>query len=204
MVSQIEYEPGKLILLSLIAVLLGVGLFFALSYAIKLQHSTSDVKSENPIENRMLTVTTAEGVNEEFGLRLVMQLEKTEYNLGDPINVSLALTNIGNQTIDFQYSARTLDFRVYNDTDNDMYEWSAWRILPCSFISMPIDPGMGLARVLVWPQLCNRSVNLLTYEIVGVPASPGTYFIVGQASYLVSGQGYELQTTPVQVTIVEP
>lgn len=176
----------ELMLLSALTVLLGISLVYALSYEYKPKNSTQ-------------TFPTAEGVNEQFGLKLTMTLEKTDYSLGEPINITMTLTNIGNQTIDLLWEARTFDFRVYNVTDNGIYQWSSFRVFPCHVVYMPIDPGTGLTNVLVWPQTCNRTVDSLLYGVEGVPVSPGTYFIVGQIGY-----AYELQTTPIQITIVKP
>jgi hypothetical protein len=60
--------------------------------------------------------TSAEVVDEQLGLNLTITPEKTVYGLGEPINVTLTVTNISNQTINFAYAAWTFDFLVYNDT----------------------------------------------------------------------------------------
>jgi archaellum component FlaF (FlaF/FlaG flagellin family) len=170
----------RLILLSALTVILGVSVVYALSY-------------ESKIKNSIQTISTARGVDEQAGLEITMQLEKTEYSLGEQICITVTITNIGNQAINFSYTAWSFDFLVYNNTDNNIYQWSN-QIFPQYVVNMPLDPGMGLTRVLVWPQTCN-----ITTLSEGVPVSAGTYFIIGQAGY-----EYELQTTPIQVTIVNP
>jgi len=175
----------RLILLSALTVVLGFSMVYALSCKLKIKNST-------------LTISTARGVDEQAGLELTMQLEKTEYNLGEQISITLTITNIGNQTINFPYAAWTFDFRVYNDTNSTIYQWSSLRIFPMHIIDTPLDLGTGLTNVLVWPQTSNRTV-----DSEGVPISSGTYFIVGLAHGLADYE-YEIQTTPIQVTIVNP
>jgi len=136
--------------------------------------------------------TSVEVVDEQLGLKLTMTLEKTVYSLGEPINVTLAVTNISNQTINFAYAAWTFDFLVYNDTGS-IYQWSSFRIFPMFIINWPLDIGENLTRVLVWPQTCN-----VTTWSQGVPVSPGTYFIVGEVP------SYGLETTPIQVIVAQP
>jgi hypothetical protein len=135
---------------------------------------------------------STEVVNGQLGLKLTMTLEKTVYSLGEPVNVTLTVTNIGNQTFNFTFGGWTFDFFVYNDT-GFLYEWLSFRILPMFITTLPLDPGQNMTRVLVWPQTCN-----VTATSEGIPVSPGTYYIIGQV------QSYDLQTTPIQVTVAPP
>lgn len=168
----------KLVLLSALTVLLGVGLVFALSYAFKPSAQT---------------LLMAEGVNGQFELKLTMTLEKTEYSLGEPINITLTITNISNQTINFTIGSPLMDFWVYNDTNSDLYRWSSSRVFPMVIGTIPFNAGESLTEHLIWPQTCND-----TPFSEGISVSPGTYYIVGQAHW------YNLQTPPIQVTIVKP
>ena len=168
-----------MILISMLTVLLSISLVYAVSYTFKPKNSAQ-------------TLTTAEGVgvNQFAGLELTMTLEKTEYNLGEPINITLAITNISNQTINYTLELwPSVDFRVYNDTNSDLYTWSWSQIGYGTWSLVPIDAGESLTYRLVWPQTWNN-----TPVSEGVPVSPGTYYIVGLT--------FGLQTTPIQVTIV--
>lgn len=171
----------RLVLLSALTVLLGISLVYALSYAFKPTNSAQ-------------TLPTAEAVDKQDGLELTMTLEKTEYSLGEPINVTLTMTNISNQTINFTDAMWEIDFRVYNDTNSDLYRWSSsQQVFPAIIVTMPLNAEESLTYHRVWPQTCN-------YTLVsgGASVSPGTYYIVGQDSR------YSLQTTPIQVTIIKP
>jgi hypothetical protein len=138
------------------------------------------------------------------GLQLTIALEKTEYSLGEPINMAFTITNISNQTISLLHygvsAFNMFEFRVYNDTNNSI--WS--QIYPV----YPFNPGgpivtatllnseESLTGVLVWEQTCNN-----TAFSEGVPVSSGTYYIVGQIGPIFMN-GSTIETTPVQVTIV--
>ena len=57
-------------------------------------------------------------------LELTMTLDKTSYSLGEPVNLTLTITNISNQTINFEHTGLDFDFQVYNGTNNVVYQWS--------------------------------------------------------------------------------
>ena len=110
---ELNTKFKRIVILSALTVLMGVAIVYALGHEFRPQSSTQ-------------TIPTAEGVNDQFGLELTMTLQKTEYSLGEPINITLTITNIGNQTITYAYceSLHRFDFRVYNDTNNGIYHWS--------------------------------------------------------------------------------
>jgi hypothetical protein len=181
MVNELNTTFRKLILLSALTMLAGVGLVYALS----LNFGSSSLHSDS--------IVTAEGVDEQVGLKLSMMLQKTEYNLNEQINTTLTITNISNQTINYSYSQPNFDFWIHNDTNNDIYHWSSFQFFPDYVINVPLKTGEGLTGVLTWPQTCNKTI-----DSEGVRVSPGTYYIVGQSPM------YGLQTTQIQVTIANP
>ncbi len=177
MVNELNTTFKKVILLSVLTVLAGVGVVYALGYEFKPKNSTQ-------------TFPTAEGVNEQF--KLTMQLEKTNYSLGEPINVTLILTNISNKTITFFYWAGTFDFLVCNDTNNVIYQWARTQIFPFVGTDLSLNPQEDVTKAFVWPQ--RYGTPPFSEGSEGDPVSPGTYYIVGRAG--------ALQTTPIQVTII--
>lgn len=194
----------KLILLSVLTVLTGVGIVYALGHEFKPQGSTQ-------------TIPTAEGVNDQFGLKLTMTLQKTVYNLGEPINISLTLNNIGNQTINCTYGALgwRFDFRVYNGTNDGIYHWSsgrpfAWELDPITLNSGESLTNGQLAGAYVWHQTRNNGPDPIPLSLSPDPiqVDPGTYYIVGQTGPMLAVNGNEragliIETTPIQVTIVK-
>ena len=160
----------------------------------------STIDSLKSLVANLLPPDTAEGVNEQLGLQLTMTLQKTNYSLGEPVNMNFTITNISNQTISlFQYGVGAFDmfeFQVYNDTNNSV--WSL--IYPVFPIVNPGGPVVTTTRlyseesltgVLVWEQMCN--------DTVPVPVSPGTYCIVGQIGPIFMNG--TIETTPIQIVI---
>ena len=191
----------KLILLSVLIVLTGVGIVYALGSAFAPQSSTQ-------------MIPTAEGVNDEFGLELTMTLQKTEYSLGEPINITLTITNIGNQTITYTYGALQwrFDFRVYNDTNNAIYHWSDGRPFAWTLEPITLNPGESLTSgspPYVWQQTRNNGPDpsLPSLSPNATQVDSGTYYIVGQTGPILAVNGNEIslliETTPIQVTIVK-
>jgi hypothetical protein len=140
----------------------------------------------------MQTPVRAEVVDNQAGLMVTLQLEKTIYRLGEPVNVTLTITNISNQTITFMFCEYFVDFLVYNASKNIIYQYSksAGVAFPDICGSIPLNPQENLAGSFIWPQTSG-----LTWS--QVPVSPGTYYIVGLFLSNIT-----LQTTPIQITII--
>ena len=145
----------------------------------------------------------AQGVNEQLGLQLAITLQKTNYRLGEPVNITFILTNVSNQTVNLaQYAGDVFDFRVYNDTNNTVYQSSL------KFPVYPFNPGgprvactsikanESLTGVLVWGQTCNN-----TAFSEGIPVSSGMYYIVGETGYIFNTNGSTVETAPIQIVI---
>lgn len=56
-------------------------------------------------------------------LELTMTIDKFSYSLGEPVNLTLTLTNVSNQTINFEHTGLDFDFQVTNGTNNLVYQW---------------------------------------------------------------------------------
>ena len=141
---------------------------------------------------------TVNGIKEQLGLQ--MTLQKTNYSLGEPINITLTLTNLSNQTATIGLSAyNNFDFQVYNDTDNILYQWSNRWIgvaVPQYIVLETLNPGESLSQNFVWNQTCYN-----TGLSQGVPVSPGVYYIVGLIGSAISRNNSTIETTPLQITI---
>jgi hypothetical protein len=127
-------------------------------------------------------------------LELTMTLDKTSYSLGEPVNLTLTITNISNQTINFEHTGLDFDFQVYNGTNNVVYQWSNFRAIAQFIAIVPLSAGESFSANFTWLQTCNFNA-----QVEGDPVSPGTYYIVGQ-----TGPTYGIQTTPIQLTITKP
>jgi hypothetical protein len=189
----LELSFRGVILLLAVIVLLSVSLV----YGIRLEFT--------PKNNPQTSLPIAYGVNEQAGLELTLTLQKTEYSLGEPVNVTLTVTNISNQTVGFQEAPSWWDFLVYNDTQNGLYEWlrDSGQAFPMYVTTVSLPPGTGFTdEVLVWPQLCNSTLG--HYGNADSPVLPGTYYIVGKYEDFGYSFDYNFQTTPIQITIAQP
>jgi hypothetical protein len=174
------------VILSVLVALLVAGLIYGLSY--EFEHATSA---------KTLPITaTMKGVGEEAGLELTMTVEKTEYSLGEPINITFAVTNISNQTITVDESDHNFDFYIFNNMNSTFYNnmdnityftsivlsnttvyWYQYgRIQIPLEIPSPLSAGESLKETLVWGQTYSTP---LVEPDENVAVSPGTYYIVG-------------------------
>ena len=180
-----------IILASILVIILGgVSLSF-----FPTQQTTSPSKSNTasaPIIQSHVSPPMAPLASGEKGdLELTMTLAQTAYSSGEPVNLTLTITNISSQTINFTDTGLNFDFQVYNDTNNVVFQWSNFQAIPQFVAIEPLPAGGSVSANFTWLQTCNFNVN-----VQGDPVSPGTYFIVGQ-----SGPTYGLQTTPIQIAI---
>jgi hypothetical protein len=165
-----------ILFLALVA-LVGAGLFFALSYKFE---------SKSPSK----TLLTTEGVYD--GLQLTMALEKTKYTLGEPINITLMLTNISKQETSVEVDLESyFDFQVYNETNSVIY---SSRYPPDVVVRLPLaenetlNAGQSLSEDLSWHQ-------------EGVSVLPATYYIVGLIGPIYYKTSITIETTPIQIAI---
>ncbi|MGA2385391.1 MAG: BsuPI-related putative proteinase inhibitor [Candidatus Bathyarchaeia archaeon] len=207
--------PNKLKLLAIavvIVILSGVALGFALT---KLQPSRTvesnvpenlsetspspitpiptATNSPSPVPTQTPTSTPAPTKTGNESLELTLSLEKTVYNVGEPVNVTLTITNVSDQTVSFTHTGMDFNFLVYNDSNSIIYIWSIGKAFPQFVTLISLKPGENVTATYVWPQTSNISTST---EATQVP--PGTYFIVGESS-----PTYGFQTAPVQVTIIQ-
>ena len=139
------------------------------------------------------TQTVAQGTSD--GLELTMMLEKTVYTLGEPISITLSISNISNQTITFGMSYwNDYDFHVYNDS-KDIYWYSineVGALIPDVIWDITLNPGDSTSWTLVWQQT----------DFASEPVCPGIYYIVGVVGPpFFYKENPTLETTPLQITI---
>lgn len=161
----------------------------------------------------------AEGINSQFGLKLTASLEKRVYPIGEPVNITMAITNISNQTVTYAiaHGGNRFDFRVYNSTMDNVYQWSLWGVFAVHWDRITLEPGESLAvgqiggefhthtGYRVWTQVCNKD------EYAALPVAAGTYYIVGQTGPIIEVNGnyfpaeylFRIETSPIEIAIVD-
>jgi len=131
--------------------------------------------------------STVIGADGKF--QLALTLEKTVFTLGEQVNITVKMTNISGQTVDYTQTIEDFDFQVYDDSNNPVYK-SAGQVA-MAIVILHLSPGESRSQNFAWLQTCNN-----TATECNVPA--GTYYVIGQK--VLSG----LQTPPIQITIVKP
>ena len=151
----------------------------------------SPPSTSTPLPISTATPTPSPAKSSNGNLQLTISLEKTVYSVWEPVNITLAIVNISNQTVDFTYTGMNFDFLVQNDTKNLIYQWSIGRAFAMFIMIKPLQPGENVTATYTWPQTCNSNPSTL-----GAFVSSGTYYIIGKSNSI-----YGLQTNPVQIVI---
>lgn len=135
----------------------------------------------------------------QYPFKLTISLEKTSYKLKEPINITLYMQNIGEESI-FLRHPKQFDFIVYDDVFNKVYklgEHSGWVALWQPPIE--VEPGEIVNTTRTWYQdigFERVEPGLIHYYW----AKPGTYFVTGvfsSATYNVT-----LETPAIRITII--
>ena len=138
------------------------------------------------------TPLTRSVVDQLGGLEFTMTLKNTTFKIGEQINITFTVTNIGYQTISYALSFPEFDFIVYNSSNSQLYRWTSFKMFPMIVMEMDLLPGDNRTSILAWRQTCNQSES----NNEGIQVSPGQYYIVGR--YVRLG----LSTSPLQLSIV--
>jgi hypothetical protein len=137
------------------------------------------------------TTLTASSVDRLRGLEFTMALQKTIFKIGEPVNITFTITNIGSVTYNFLHSFPEFDFIVYDSLNRQLYRDTAFKGFPTIAWTTPLYTGENYTTVLVWHQTSNQSID----NNEGTPVSPGQYSIVGIFFMCM------LQTSPLQIII---
>jgi hypothetical protein len=201
MARELKAKFVKVMLLSLLIMQLGFGAVNGTGHAAK----------PKPVMPSFLTATV---VNKAVGLELTVQLEKIEYNLGEPVNITFTLKNISNKTINlWLMSDIAWDYQVLNATNYVVFDYLL-DVFTFGSIGFPVQiaAGQSITVRFVWPQAygpipfgavtpvsIGGSVNITRVSLGGAvtPVSPGRYYIVGRFS----NSTFTLQTPPLQIII---
>lgn len=146
--------------------------------------------AQSEMSTSIPAVTKASGGN--GSLELTLTIDKTSYSLGEPVNLTLTITNISNKTINYTHTGLDFDFQVTNGTNNQVYQWSNFRAIAQFIAIIPLAPGESSSANFTWQQISNFNP-----QTEGDPLSPGTYNMIGE-----TGPTYKIQTTPIQITIL--
>ena len=121
-------------------------------------------------------------------LRLELGADRTVYATGEPVRLTLAVTNAGPAPVTFTApSSQLYDFTVLKD-GTEVWRWSAGRMFLTVLTDLTIQPGETRAFTEAWDQRDQE----------GRPAGPGEYVIVG---ILIGGERAGLGPARLSITI---
>jgi len=123
-------------------------------------------------------------------LELRIELDKTEFQLGETVNIRLFLKNISNQTttVVFPYVDGKLGFNVKDSSDEVIYIRNPG-VYPM-FANVTLAPGGQISETLDWSQVKETPERQ--------PVDPGAYKIIGRAGRYWSPL---LETQPIIIVI---
>lgn len=112
-------------------------------------------------------------ISESFddSLRVILQIEKTSYQLGTPILMELIVSNEeSNEPVKLTfYSSQRYDFIIIKEGE-EIWRWSKDKLFAMMLEEIVLAPGESLHYTETWDQMDNKGERVLSgrYEIVGV------------------------------------
>lgn len=114
-----------------------------------------------------------------FPLKLTIILNRTTFKVGETVNMTLLLENIGNETLPFKYGNDRFSFVVYDRYGSRVYKPNIAYL--AQIIPLPLPPGLSQSCTLTWHQEYDPIFRGFDqdplYEYRKVP--PDIYQIVG-------------------------
>jgi hypothetical protein len=109
-------------------------------------------------------------VFQSYPLELRMELDKTEFQLGELITVRVFLKNISNKTITVTFAyPKPFGLNVTDANGTLIYRYAHKSLFPQVIFPVSLEPSKELGQTFVWNQVDNDEN----------PVSPGTYNIIG-------------------------
>lgn len=140
-------------------------------------------------------------------LELKLELDKTEFEQGEPVNITVSLKNIGNTTIEVSYAYRgsKVMYKVLDMNDTEIYEYG--RAILTMVDEISLAPDEQVSHTFTWNQVIWTYIWINGHKMIysEEQAPRGTYKIVGAtaASIGVVGVGPlgQIETPPITITI---
>jgi len=167
--------------------------------------------TQTPEQNQPVSAdnnTALSAVSNGLQLSITLTADKTTYEVGEEVEITFAVTNVSNQTLNFinQNGDSNFNFQVYNSTHNAVYTWELGGI-PLDNWNITLAPNESYTRNLAWTQIYDMAP-----PIPPPPQYPqvplGAYYIIGELGF---ANPYPIQTTPpncqtapLNITITNP
>lgn len=152
-----------MLVLSIVFLLIGIG-------SLGVEYMRANQPSE-PV-----TVETVSGP-----LKLEMTVDKTLYNLGETVNITITLTNISNESVTLHFvSGCRFEVTVYNESLKPICGYTWARAFATVIRDIHLQPNESRGIVYYWEQgeVWEGTLKLGTFKQV----KPGIYFVTGETS----------------------
>ncbi len=135
-------------------------------------------------------------------LELKLELNKTEFDFGEPIYLKVTLRNISNETITLNFSFREgrTGFKVFNANGTPFFDTPPFPF-PLGPDIFSMEPNQQISRGYAWHQMS----NILSTNYYGRQVPDGTYTIIGKTSSpftVGSTVVNSLETPPITIRIL--
>lgn len=108
-------------------------------------------------------------------IRFEMEVNKRSIIVGENVEITLSLRNVGNQTVTIDYTPPLFDI-ICCSPDGYRYKWSDDKVFIQVFLRLTLRPGENYSTTIEW--------NLYRYENGEYyPPRPGTYQLYGVCIY---------------------
>jgi hypothetical protein len=114
-----------------------------------------------------------------YPFKLTLTLERTVFTLGEPINITWTLTNVGEKNVQLYLSVDDYpDFMIRDENLNCIFGFSRYTFLAAFWApDKPIAPGDNITRVKAWGQI--NDGNGLSRQMWFKQVPPGIYYVSG-------------------------
>jgi len=131
-------------------------------------------------------------------LRLTASMVKARFEMGEPVNITITLQNIGLWPLTFTYDSPLLDFVVYNEASENIFRYgSIILIRPGDVLPITLWPIQTIAKTLAWDQEGYGEGEGL-YKV-----PKGSYTIVAMTTVIHINRIFVLEAQSITVTIDE-
>jgi DNA-binding transcriptional ArsR family regulator len=173
-----------------VAILLTFLLIASTAIAVYEYSQTVNLKKNNLSPS---ILTSYSNIKDGLQLSITLQSGKTQYLSGEVVPITFTISNVSNQTLTFSNvnGNSNFNFQVYNGNNAEVYSW-VLGAYPLTNATIPLNPNENYAQTLNW----NSETNMFSGFS---QAKAGVYYIMGEIG---ENQPYELQTTPLAITII--
>lgn len=140
----------------------------------------------------------------KYPLKLTVTVSETDLTLGEPLELTLSLENVGNETLTLYFSDGNdaYDYRIYNESDVCIYSYYYDTVYPMIHVPEQMKPGDVRNFTSSWDQKS---------ELVYQPPNPPYYIKVPAGTYRINGAfichahalGFTVETPSITFRILE-